>query len=58
MISMLVRRFVLVIPMIIVVSVIMFVLASLVPGDQARAILGETATPEAIAALREQLGST
>ncbi|WP_307364518.1 ABC transporter permease [Microbacterium murale] len=53
---MLVRRFVLVIPMIIVVSVIMFVLASLVPGDQARAILGETATPEAIAALREQLG--
>ena len=56
MISMLVRRFVLVIPMIIVVSVIMFVLASLVPGDQARAILGETATPEAIAALREQLG--
>jgi peptide/nickel transport system permease protein len=53
---MLVRRLVLVIPMIIVVSVIMFVLASLVPGDQARAILGETATPEAIAALREQLG--
>ncbi|MGW6263726.1 ABC transporter permease, partial [Streptomyces sp. NPDC055085] len=53
---MLVRRLVLVIPMIIVVSVIMFVLASLVPGDQARAILGETATPESIAALREQLG--
>jgi len=55
-IPMLVRRLVLVIPMIIVVSVIMFMLASLVPGDQARAILGETATPEAIAALREQLG--
>lgn len=56
MIPMLLRRLVLVIPMIIVVSVIMFLLASLVPGDQARAILGETATPEAIAALREQLG--
>lgn len=53
---MLLRRFVLVIPMVIVVSVIMFLLASLVPGDQARAILGENATPESLAALREQLG--
>ena len=56
MISMLLRRIVLVIPMVIVVSVIMFLLASLVPGDQARIILGETATPESLAALREQLG--
>lgn len=56
MISMLLRRLVLVIPMIVVVSVIMFLLASLVPGDQARAILGETATPESLEALREQLG--
>lgn len=56
MLSMLLRRFVLVIPMVIVVSVVMFLLASLVPGDQARAILGENATPESLAALREQLG--
>lgn len=56
MLSMLLRRFVLVIPMVIVVSVIMFLLASLVPGDQARAILGENATPESLAALRDQLG--
>lgn len=56
MIPMLLRRLVLVIPMIIVVSVIMFLLASLVPGDQARAILGESATPESLEALREQLG--
>lgn len=56
MLSMLFRRFVLVIPMVIVVSVIMFLLASLVPGDQARAILGESATPQSLEALREQLG--
>jgi len=56
MISMLLRRLVLVIPMVIVVSVIMFLLASLVPGDQARAILGESATPESLEALRDQLG--
>lgn len=56
MISMLLRRFVLVVPMVIVVSVIMFLLASLVPGDQARAILGESATPQSLEALREQLG--
>lgn len=56
MLSMLFRRLVLVIPMVIVVSVIMFLLASLVPGDQARAILGESATPQSLEALREQLG--
>ncbi|MCK6067310.1 ABC transporter permease [Microbacterium sp. dk485] len=56
MIGMLGKRLLLVIPMVLVVSIIMFLLASLVPGDQARTILGENASPEAVAALRKQLG--
>lgn len=56
MISVLVRRILLAIPLVIVVSMVMFVLASLVPGDQARTILGENASPEQVEALRQQLG--
>lgn len=54
--AVLLRRLVLVVPMVLVVSIVMFLLASLVPGDQARTILGESATPESLAALRDQLG--
>lgn len=38
------------------VSLITFLLMNLAPGDPALAILGETATPESIAALRDSLG--
>ncbi len=38
------------------VSLITFLLMNLAPGDPAQAILGETATAEAIAALRQRLG--
>ncbi|HJB63736.1 MAG TPA: ABC transporter permease [Candidatus Microbacterium pullistercoris] len=44
------------IPILVIVSVVMFILSSIVPGDQARTILGENATPQAVAALREQMG--
>lgn len=37
-------------------SLIIFICTHLLPGDAATAILGETATPEALAALRERLG--
>jgi peptide/nickel transport system permease protein len=37
------------------VSVLVFVATLLLPGDPARAILGQQATPERLAALREQL---
>jgi peptide/nickel transport system permease protein len=37
-------------------SLIIFACTHLLPGDAATAILGETATPEALAALRERLG--
>ncbi|MDQ0693083.1 ABC transporter permease [Arthrobacter sp. W4I7] len=50
------KRFAISLPMIVIVSMVMFVLSSIVPGDQAATILGEDATPEAAAKLREQLG--
>lgn len=37
-------------------SILVFVIASVLPGDVARTILGQTATPEAVAGLREQMG--
>jgi len=38
------------------VSVIVFVITSLLPGDAAQEALGQSATPEMVAALRAQLG--
>jgi peptide/nickel transport system permease protein len=37
------------------VSIVIFVATQALPGDTARAILGRTATPQSLAALREQL---
>ena len=39
-----------------VVSVLIFFAVELLPGDTAQAILGQAATPETVAALREKLG--
>jgi peptide/nickel transport system permease protein len=39
-----------------VVSLLCFLSLSLLPGDPAQAILGESASPQAVAALHEQLG--
>lgn len=44
------------VPVVLIVSMLTFVLASLVPGDAARTILGQEATPEAVDALRAELG--
>lgn len=51
-----VRRLVLAIPLLFVVSALSFVLVSLTPGDAARQILGASATPTQYAALRHGLG--
>lgn len=51
-----VRRVLQMIPVLFFVSVIIFALINLVPGDAARLFLGEEAPPEALAALRHQLG--
>ena len=39
-----------------VVSILIFFAVELLPGDTAEAILGQAATPETVAALRDQLG--
>lgn len=39
-----------------IVSLVIFLAVSMLPGDFAAAILGRSATPETVAALREQLG--
>lgn len=39
-----------------VASIVIFAATQALPGDAARSILGRTATPESLAALREQLG--
>jgi peptide/nickel transport system permease protein len=50
------RRLFLLIPVILVVGIVVFMLVHLTPGDPAAVILGDSATPEALENLREQLG--
>jgi peptide/nickel transport system permease protein len=50
------RRLVLLVPVILGTVTLTFLLMHLSPGDPARTYLGEHATPEAIAALRQQWG--
>lgn len=51
----LLRRIALTIPTLLAMSVFVFLLIRLVPGDPARSILGFRATPQGIATIREQL---
>ncbi len=51
-----VRRLLLGIVTMLVVSVLVFASTEILPGDVAEAILGRMATPEAVAAIRERLG--
>ena len=50
------RRLLAVIPVLLVVSVVVFLLLRLSPGDPAAVIAGNNATSEDIAHIREQLG--
>lgn len=52
----LVKRFLMLIPVLLVVTFASFYLISLLPGDPALAVLGPGASPEAIAQERERLG--
>ena len=50
------RRLLFTIPVILLVTIMAFSLMHLIPGDPATVILGQEATPEAIAAMRHELG--
>lgn len=56
MLSYLARRLLLMIPVAFLVTVAVFYLIHLIPGDPARVMLGESYTPAALAALHRQLG--
>lgn len=50
------RRLVLLVPVLLVVGIVVFALVHLTPGDPAAVILGDSATPEQVEALQDQLG--
>jgi peptide/nickel transport system permease protein len=50
------RRLLFMIPVALLVSFLTFMLIHLIPGDPARVLLGEEATPATVAALQHQLG--
>ncbi len=56
MLSIVLRRILISIPMIFIIASLTFLLISLIPGDPAIAILGPEATPAEYAAVREALG--
>jgi peptide/nickel transport system permease protein len=51
-----VRRLVMLVPVLLIVGIVVFALVHLTPGDPAAVILGQSATPEQIEQLRDQLG--
>jgi peptide/nickel transport system permease protein len=55
-IRLVVHRLLIAIPVLFVMTILTFVLVSFVPGDPARTLLGDAASEEQIAQLREQLG--
>lgn len=56
MLKLVARRIALSIPLVLLVSLVVFSLESLVPGDPARTMLGQNATADSVATLRQQLG--
>src|SRR5256885_12775316 len=50
------RRLLHLFPVLLAVTLLTFLIASLLPGDLAYAILGDQATPDKVAALRAQMG--
>jgi peptide/nickel transport system permease protein len=52
----LIRRIASLVPVLLIMSFIVFMLIHLIPGDPAKVILGDEATPAAVEALRQQMG--
>lgn len=51
-----IKRLILIVPVLLGISVIVFLIMTMIPGDPAKAILGSYATPENLARLRSELG--
>src|SRR5258706_8043457 len=56
MLGFVVRRLLYLVPVLVAVSLLTFLIASLLPGDLAYVILGDQATPEKVEALRHDMG--
>lgn len=56
MLRFIVRRLALLVPILLGLSVLLFAWVRALPGGPAYALLGERATPEAVAAIESQLG--
>jgi peptide/nickel transport system permease protein len=56
MLTFIARRFLYLVPVLLAVSLLTFLIASLLPGDLAYVILGDQAEPDKVAALRHDLG--
>lgn len=51
-----VKRILSLVPVLLIMSFVVFMLIHMIPGDPAKVILGDQATPEAVEALREKMG--
>ena len=56
MLTLIVRRFLQLIPILLGITIIAFMILNILPGNVAYAILGDTATPQSVAILTKQLG--
>ena len=56
MLSYALRRLAMIVPVLLGISIIVFLIMAMIPGDPALAILGSFATPENTAQLRQDLG--
>ncbi len=56
MLNYIIKRLLLVLPVLLAVTFVIFTLLYFTPGNPAKAILGEVASPEALAALEEEMG--
>jgi ABC-type dipeptide/oligopeptide/nickel transport system permease component len=56
MLAFIIRRILIVIPTLLGVTIIVFLMLRITPGDPAELLLGERATPTALEAMREYLG--
>lgn len=56
MVKYIIRRLIAMIPVVIGITFLVFMIMQLAPGDPVRMILGDSAEPEAIEAMREEMG--